>query len=140
MGDDRRAMYDGWNKNGAHSDEWAAITTAFVDHAFARATGSFVKCPCSKCHNYRYRAKSDVELHLCKFGFMPDYLTWYEHGEAEPIIESDHEEDEDRMDEMLDDLNRPLKGTPKRTVPGQMWKSSLGFLMHRERSYMSPLP
>ena len=118
MGDDRRAMYDGWRKNGAHSDEWAAIATVFVNHAFARATGSFIKCPCSKCRNYRYRAQFDVELHLCKFGFMPNYLTWYEHGEVEPVIESDHEEDEDRMDEMLDDLNRTFQVNSEEDRPG----------------------
>ena len=40
---------------------------------------------------------------------MPNYLTWYEHGEVEPVIEFDHEEDEDRMDEMLHDLNRTFE-------------------------------
>jgi len=49
---------------------------------------------------------------------MPNYLTWYEHGEVEPVIESDHEEDEDRMDEMLDDLNRMFEVNSEEDHPG----------------------
>jgi len=44
---------------------------------------------------------------------MPDYLIWFEHGERMPIVESDHEEDEDRMDEMLDDIGRVFEVNSK---------------------------
>jgi hypothetical protein len=38
MSDDRRAMYDGFNKeNGAHSVEWFRITKEFLKLAFAGA-------------------------------------------------------------------------------------------------------
>jgi hypothetical protein len=37
---------------------------------------------------------------------MPDYTVWREHGEVEHVVELDRSEDEDRMDEMLDDIAR----------------------------------
>jgi hypothetical protein len=42
-------------------------------------------------------------------GFMPNYLVWRNHGEVEPPAvgaESDGNEDEDRTDEMIDDIGR----------------------------------
>jgi hypothetical protein len=105
MGDDRRVMYEGWRSDGAHSKEWGVIAKAFLNQAFSGAD-RVVKCPCSKCCNYRYQSKEDVEYHICKFGFMPGYLVWYEHGEAKHDVEFDNSEDNDRMDEMLNDLGR----------------------------------
>jgi hypothetical protein len=40
---------------------------------------------------------------------MPNYLVWHDHGEVEPPVigaESDRNEDDDRMDEMLADIGR----------------------------------
>jgi hypothetical protein len=40
---------------------------------------------------------------------MPNYLVWRDHGEVEPLVigvESDENEDEDRMDEMVADIGR----------------------------------
>jgi hypothetical protein len=40
---------------------------------------------------------------------MPNYLVWRDHGEVEPSVvgaESDGNEDDDRMDEMLADICR----------------------------------
>jgi hypothetical protein len=52
--------------------------------------------------------KIDMERHLCKFGFTPNYERWYEHRESqeqEPynLVDS-FEENEDRMDAMMDDF------------------------------------
>ena len=44
-------MYDGWRKDGAHSNEWMGVTKAFLEHAFKDATGRLVKCPCNRCEN-----------------------------------------------------------------------------------------
>jgi hypothetical protein len=49
-----------------------------------------------------------MERHLYKFGFMPNYKRWYEHGESqeqEPynLVDS-FEENEDRIDAMMDDF------------------------------------
>jgi hypothetical protein len=40
---------------------------------------------------------------------MPNYLVWRDHGEVEPPVvgtESDGNEDDDRMDDMLADIGR----------------------------------
>jgi hypothetical protein len=40
---------------------------------------------------------------------MPNYLVWRDHGEVEPLVvgaESDENEDDDRMDEMLADIGK----------------------------------
>jgi hypothetical protein len=40
---------------------------------------------------------------------MPNYLVWRDHGEVEPLVrgaESDGDEDDDRMDEMVADIGR----------------------------------
>jgi hypothetical protein len=50
-----------------------------------------------------------VQVHLCKKGFMSNCLVWHDHGEVEPPVvgaESDGNEDEDRMDEMITNTGR----------------------------------
>jgi hypothetical protein len=50
-----------------------------------------------------------VQVHLCQEGFMPNYKVWRDHGEVElPVIgvESDRNEDDDWMDEMVADIGR----------------------------------
>src|SRR6266540_689102 len=44
---------------------------------------------------------------------MPNYLTWFEHGERKPVIE----EDEDRMDEMLGDIGRVFEVNSEKDHP-----------------------
>ena len=77
---DRKAMYDGWRKDGAHSKEWQVVAKAFLDYAFT--VEPVVLCPCSKCENKWLWAKEDIEEHLCTRGFMPNYLVWNKHGEC----------------------------------------------------------
>jgi hypothetical protein len=84
MGDDRSWMYDGWKSNGVPTREWMVNTQAFVNHVFSLSSGDgLAKCPCNKCQNYSRQVKIDMEHHLCKFGFMPNYERWYEHGESQ---------------------------------------------------------
>jgi hypothetical protein len=84
-------------------------TQAFVDHVFFLSPdGGLANCPCNKCQNCSRQVKIDMERHLCKWGFMPNYERWYEHGESqerEPynLVDS-FEENEDRMDAMMDDF------------------------------------
>jgi hypothetical protein len=109
MRDDRSWMYDGWTSNGMPTQEWMVNTQAFVDHVFFLSPGGgLAKCPGNNCHNCSCQVKIDMECHLCKFGFMPNYERWYEHGESqeqEPynLVDS-FEENEDRMDAMMDDF------------------------------------
>jgi hypothetical protein len=60
-------------------------------------------CPCTIYRNYRFLTQDEVQVHLCREGFMPNYQVWRDHGEVEPPVvgaESDGNEDDDRMDEI----------------------------------------
>ncbi|WVZ81112.1 hypothetical protein U9M48_028528 [Paspalum notatum var. saurae] len=103
------AMYDGWRKDGAHSKEWQAVTKAFLEHAFTAEPGLVVLCPCSKCENKWLWAKEDIKEHLCKMGFVPNYLR------GDRVDQGvDLHEDHDRMDEMLNDLGMGVDRTSER--------------------------
>jgi hypothetical protein len=68
-----------------------------------------VKCPCTKCQNFKYvRKAEELEHQLCKNGFMPNYLVWRSHGEVEQnITESEIiDNEEDQMDDLVDDISR----------------------------------
>jgi hypothetical protein len=82
MFDDRRAMYDGFNKeNGAHSAEWFRIAKEFLKLAFAGGRLQAM-CPCVNCCNRRMLSEFEMSGHIAMKGFMPDYLVWHLHGEA----------------------------------------------------------
>jgi hypothetical protein len=104
MGDDRKWMYDGWRKNGAHSREWVDKTNKYTEHAFSLSNTGITRCPCSKCQNGLSHDKKNVSIHICRFGYMTDYEVWVHHGEEvpeyEPVVEDDVT-NEDRMDKML---------------------------------------
>jgi hypothetical protein len=108
MVDDRRAMYNGFSKKSGHSTEWVRIVKEFLNQAFASGH-RVAKCPCTICWNYRFLTRDEVHVHLCQEGFMSNYLMWHDHGEVEPSVigaESDGNEDDDRMDEMVADIGR----------------------------------
>ena len=105
----RRAMYDGFDSvDKKHSTEWAVIAKEFISCAFV-GNPRTVKCPCSICRNCWRQTKDNLQKHLFNNGFMPNYLVWYELGEVEDQVQTDamlddHDEDVDRLDEMLTDL------------------------------------
>jgi hypothetical protein len=74
-----------------------------------------VKCPCSRCRNAFYEDKRALAMHLCKFGFMPDYDVWTHHGETIHqrttfvVEDEDDKSGDDRMDEMLDAIRLELE-------------------------------
>jgi hypothetical protein len=105
MGDyRRRVMYDGFNSvTHGHSDAWVRVTDEFVALTFA-SDARFVKCPCRECWNLIRLKKVEVLYHVFKHGFMLNYLVWREHGEVETTIESNGDQDVDRMDDMVDDI------------------------------------
>jgi hypothetical protein len=108
MVDDKRAMYDGFSKKSGHSAEWVWIVKEFLNQAFAGCR-RVAKCPCTIYRNYRFLNQDEIQVHLCQEGFMPNYLVWCDHKEVEPSVlgtESDGNENDDRMDEMLDDIGR----------------------------------
>jgi hypothetical protein len=66
-------MYGGWKKSAPHMREWINKARKFIDRVFSLPNNRGVKCPCSKCRNALCEDKRMLTLHLCKFGFMPDY-------------------------------------------------------------------
>jgi hypothetical protein len=105
MGDDRRrAMYDGFNSDTlGHYDAWVKVADKFVAHTFAREL-CVAKCPSTRSCNLIRLDKFDLSIHICKHDFKPNYLVWREHGEVDAPLESNIDEDVDRMEDMLDDI------------------------------------
>jgi hypothetical protein len=107
MAEGRGWMYGGWKKSAPHMREWISKARKFIDRVFSLPNNRGVKCPCSKCRNALCEDKRMLTLHLCKFGFMPDYEVWTHHGEsvhqkiASVVEEEDDMRGDDRMDEML---------------------------------------
>jgi hypothetical protein len=108
-------MYGGWKKSGAHTSEWMNKTQEFIDRAFSGQLDECVKCQCSRCRNALCEDKRMLIMHLCKFGFMPDYDVWTHHSEtihqrtASVAEDEDDRSGDDRMDEMLDAIRSELK-------------------------------
>ncbi|XP_057443879.1 uncharacterized protein LOC130736038 [Lotus japonicus] len=71
----------------------------FLDFAFSGLKPKrFLRCPCRKCNNVRYKSRDDVMHDLLKWGFEPSYERWEYHGERVSDSSSDndsHSEDED---------------------------------------------
>jgi hypothetical protein len=105
MGDDRRrTMYNGFNSDTlGHSDAWVKFAGEFVARTFA-GEPRVAKCPCTRCRNLIRLEKFDLSIHIYKYGFKPNYLLWREHGEMDAPLESNTDEDVDRMEDMLDDI------------------------------------
>jgi hypothetical protein len=123
MGEDRHWIYDGWKKNGTHTDEWWEKTDDFIESAFSLATTPKIRCPCVKCQNARCADKVILMKHLIKNGFATDYETWVFHdAKYTTVIAEESANDQagaDRMDEMLEairpefDLDTEDPMTPK---------------------------
>jgi hypothetical protein len=106
MGDDHRWMYDGWKRNGAHTDEWWDKTNNFIQRAFSLATTEKIRCPCMKCQNVRCFDKVILIKHLIQNGFTTNYETWVFHGEKYTTVAAKESTNDracaDMMDEMLE--------------------------------------
>jgi hypothetical protein len=84
----------------------------FLDHVAALSQIDNIRCTCNKCRNMTSHTKRQVPLRLCSHGFVPGYKVWYLHGEdverAAEVEVDDSEDDVDRMDQMLEDLQPEL--------------------------------
>ena len=40
-----------------------------------------IRCPCSRCEHLKHWKADIVEVHLYKYGFVPNYYFWDRHGE-----------------------------------------------------------
>jgi hypothetical protein len=124
MGDDHQWMYDGWKRNGAHTDEWWEKTSDFIERAFSLVTTEKIRCPCVKCQNVRCFDKVIWTKHLDWNGFMADYETWVFHIEKYTAVTTEESANDrvgaDRMDEMLEavrpDFDLDIEDTPTSEV------------------------
>jgi hypothetical protein len=53
-------------------------------------------------------SKYEMSAYLAKKGFMSNYPVWHQHGEVQHVVadESDRNDDEDRMDDMVANIDR----------------------------------
>ena len=81
---DRGWMYKR-KEDGYLSETYKESVEHFLDVAFSNEAivdKNCIKCPCSKCKNLPYKTRDDVKLHLQQYGFIPNYTTWWAHGET----------------------------------------------------------
>ncbi|XP_057445010.1 uncharacterized protein LOC130737272 [Lotus japonicus] len=52
----------------------------------ADLTSGEIRCPCTRCRNLKYLDPIEVEVHLCRWGFISDYWYWTCHGESDPTL------------------------------------------------------
>ena len=81
MSDDRAWMYTGHPNQKEMTDEWFIKTKGFVKAAFANGQRK-TWCPCVRCDNYAQKTEVEMDKHLQKWGFTPDYMVWRYHGES----------------------------------------------------------
>jgi hypothetical protein len=87
-------MYDGFSDTGKHSTKWVQITKEFLKLAFASGICE-ATCPCSRCENIRMLFEFEMSVHLAKIRFMSYYLVWHQHGEVQPLIAAEPDENDD---------------------------------------------
>jgi hypothetical protein len=111
-------MYNGWTKNGNHSDEWVAKTEEFLDCVLSFSLTSKVRCLYRRHKNSIFLHKERVSLDLYRFGLMPGYEVWEHHGEVVSHVAIEEEENNDciggdAMHEMLDSIRLELSLSSK---------------------------
>jgi hypothetical protein len=107
MADERLAIYDRFSDTNKHSAEWVQITKELLKLAFAGGRRE-ASCSCSRCENRRILSEYEMSAHLTKNGFMSNCLLWHQHGGVQPVVadESDGNDDVDRMDDMVANIER----------------------------------
>ncbi|CAH9089992.1 unnamed protein product, partial [Cuscuta epithymum] len=82
----------------------------FLDFAFTNGNAyqgsnarNVIKCPCSKCANVCYKARSEVRFDLLKNGFLRSYIIWDKHGET--LVDISSQSDTNFVEDVLDDEN-----------------------------------
>jgi hypothetical protein len=105
MANDQQVMFDRFSDKGAHSAEWFEIAKNLLKLAFAGDRHK-AKCLCNRCQNRRMLSEYEIFNYIAKHEFMPNYLVLHQHGEVEAPAptELDGSDDEDRMDDMIEDI------------------------------------
>ena len=118
-GDRRRAMYDGFNSDILrHSDAWIKVANEFVVRQFF-GEPRVAKCPCTMYQNLILLDMFDLCIHICKYGFKPDYLVRHKHGEVDAPLESNIDEDVDQMEDILDDIQHEYPALETEQPPSE---------------------
>jgi hypothetical protein len=99
-------MYDGWKRNGAHTDEWWEKTGDFIERVFSLATTEKIRCPYVKCQIVMCFDKVILTKHLVRNCFSADYEMWVFHSEKYTVVAGEESTNywasADRMDGMLE--------------------------------------
>ncbi|KAG6503091.1 hypothetical protein ZIOFF_035380 [Zingiber officinale] len=98
--------------NDRFNEKYKVGVEQFLNYAFKKTSEeNSIRCPCVKCNNTDYGSREVVEMHLNVNGTMPNYTTWYHHGERFGESSSDDEESEGSdCDEILRDLYPNMDG------------------------------
>jgi hypothetical protein len=83
MIEDKRVMYDRFSEKGGNSTEWIQIVKDFLNQVFLGGR-RVAKCLVKFVKTIGFLSQDEVQIHLCKKGFMSNYLVWRNHGEVEP--------------------------------------------------------
>ena len=70
-----------------------------------------IRCPCSKCALLKYLKPDIVEVHLYKYGFVPNYELWDRHGELvapNPVVLEDDNVMTNSVEYMVEDAARSM--------------------------------
>ncbi|XP_065874236.1 uncharacterized protein [Euphorbia lathyris] len=82
---DRMWMYNRLMSNGRLTREFVDGVAHFVGFAITKPrfmNDDHIRCPCTRCANRRFEHPNDCKVHLYKYGFLPNYWDWINHGEA----------------------------------------------------------
>ncbi|KAK1258094.1 hypothetical protein QJS04_geneDACA012317 [Acorus gramineus] len=78
-------MDKSWMQKPRNSPEYMNGVIQFLDFAFTRSPfGNKIQCPCKDCQNVFHKERDDVHGDLLWKGILPNYTTWYLHGEKFP--------------------------------------------------------
>ncbi|KAJ8749973.1 hypothetical protein K2173_013888 [Erythroxylum novogranatense] len=86
---DRSWMYRRLTADGFMNPEFVEGVDAFMHYACSQPAymdGTKIRCPCTKCKHKCFLFIDEVQLHLLRKGFVPNYFQWTRHGE--PLVAS----------------------------------------------------
>ncbi|KAK2383561.1 hypothetical protein QL285_070997 [Trifolium repens] len=119
---DRSWMYDRVNSNRfGLKDSFLSGVEEFVNKTMEQPqflNHGVIRCPCVNCKCIDLKTPREVKHHLYKYGFLPNYYIWTEHGEEDQDVDlGGHfsggedvgvEDQFEAMNEMINDAFRPL--------------------------------
>jgi len=93
---ERGWMYDRLDGRGAINSSFVIGVDKFIQFACSqqnRMSGNKVRCPCKKCHNFKFMDVETIKHHLYKSGFVDNYFIWKHQGEKDVIGEISSDQD-----------------------------------------------